>query len=214
MKGGPAEGPASTKEHTSSGRSVRPAAFTDDLHRLLARSGSEVAWVDGTRRNVRLRLSPIDVGPAMSAALWGEVTAVLTSATVPPFWWSASAWRDLKPVSSTWGAHLTTGPTRPLTWRRHLPDRASPCRPSGAPQGARPVDRRGRRPDFGPVHQSASHRGGGGALAEELPFKLLPSGRACQGRGFWKSRRRRDLSACSPRSASGKASTPGRPSPW
>ena len=40
----------------------------------LGRTSGEVAWVDGTRRNVRLRLSPIDVGPVLSAALWGEVT--------------------------------------------------------------------------------------------------------------------------------------------
>ena len=56
----------------------------DDLHRLLGRNDGEVAWVDGSRRNPRLRLSPIDVGPPLAAVLWGEVTAVLTSATVPP----------------------------------------------------------------------------------------------------------------------------------
>jgi ATP-dependent DNA helicase DinG len=55
-----------------------------DLARLAARSDDEVAWVDGTRRAPLLRLSPIDVGPALSASLWGEVTAVLTSATIPP----------------------------------------------------------------------------------------------------------------------------------
>ncbi len=43
-----------------------------------------MAWVDGTRRNPRLRLSPIDVGPALAGLLWGDVTSVLTSATIPP----------------------------------------------------------------------------------------------------------------------------------
>jgi ATP-dependent DNA helicase DinG len=58
--------------------------LAEDLQRLVARTESEVAWVDGSRRSPRLRLSPIDVGPALSALLWGEVTAVLTSATIPP----------------------------------------------------------------------------------------------------------------------------------
>ena len=58
--------------------------LAEDLQRLVARTDGEVAWVDGTRRTPRLRLSPIDVGPALSGLLWGEVTAVLTSATIPP----------------------------------------------------------------------------------------------------------------------------------
>ena len=66
-------------------RTVTAAAhLAEDLHRLASRRVGEVAWVDGTRRNVRLRLSPIDVGPALAGMLWGEATAVLTSATIPP----------------------------------------------------------------------------------------------------------------------------------
>ncbi|HVT41517.1 MAG TPA: ATP-dependent DNA helicase, partial [Acidimicrobiales bacterium] len=66
-------------------RTLQAAAhLADDLHRLVSRRDGEVAWVDGTRRNVRLRLSPIDVGPALAGMLWGEVTSVLTSATIPP----------------------------------------------------------------------------------------------------------------------------------
>jgi ATP-dependent DNA helicase DinG len=58
--------------------------MAEDLHRFETRGDGEVAWVDGTRRNVRLRLSPLDVGPVLSTVLWGEVTSVLTSATIPP----------------------------------------------------------------------------------------------------------------------------------
>jgi ATP-dependent DNA helicase DinG len=66
-------------------RTVQAAAhLSEDLHRLVARTDTHVAWVDGTRRNARLRLSPIDVGPALAGLLWGEVTSVLTSATIPP----------------------------------------------------------------------------------------------------------------------------------
>jgi ATP-dependent DNA helicase DinG len=66
-------------------RTLQAAAhMAEDLHRFESRRDGEVAWVDGTRRNVRLRLSPIDVGPVLAAMLWGEVTSVLTSATIPP----------------------------------------------------------------------------------------------------------------------------------
>jgi ATP-dependent DNA helicase DinG len=66
-------------------RTLQAAAhLAEDLHRFETRGDGEVAWVDGTRRNIRLRLSPIDVGPVLSTILWGEVTSVLTSATIPP----------------------------------------------------------------------------------------------------------------------------------
>jgi ATP-dependent DNA helicase DinG len=68
-------------------RRVRAASaaghLLEDLGRLSGRSDDEVAWVDGTVRAPVLRLSPIDVGPPLAEQLWGEVTAVLTSATVP-----------------------------------------------------------------------------------------------------------------------------------
>ncbi len=54
-----------------------------DLARVTAPSDDEVAWVDAGGRSPSLRLSPIDVGPLLAEHLWGEVTGVLTSATVP-----------------------------------------------------------------------------------------------------------------------------------
>ncbi len=54
-----------------------------DLARLPALTDDEVAWVDGGARAPSLRVSPIDVAPLLAAQLWGEVTGVLTSATVP-----------------------------------------------------------------------------------------------------------------------------------
>ena len=81
-------------------RTLQAAAhLAEDLHRLTGRTDSEVAWVDGTRRNTRLRLSPIDVGPALAGVLWGTVTSVLTSATIPPR--SSNGWasRSSRPKS-------------------------------------------------------------------------------------------------------------------
>ncbi|HEX4245553.1 MAG TPA: ATP-dependent DNA helicase, partial [Acidimicrobiales bacterium] len=55
----------------------------DDLARLASLTDDQVAWVDGGSRFPTLRVSPIEVGPLLAERLWGEVTAVLTSATVP-----------------------------------------------------------------------------------------------------------------------------------
>jgi ATP-dependent DNA helicase DinG len=55
-----------------------------DLARLSAAGEGDVVWVDGERRAPVLRLSPVDVSAELAASLWGEVSAVLTSATIPP----------------------------------------------------------------------------------------------------------------------------------
>jgi ATP-dependent DNA helicase DinG len=54
-----------------------------DLARLALLGDGEVAWVEDGNRTPALRVSPIDVGPVLAEQLWGHVTAVLTSATVP-----------------------------------------------------------------------------------------------------------------------------------
>jgi ATP-dependent DNA helicase DinG len=100
--------------------------LTDDLHRLLARGDGEVAWVDGTRRNVRLRLSPIDVGPVLAAALWGEVTAVMTSATVPPFLVERVGLEGFETNQLDVGSPFDYRAHALLYVARHLPDRRAP----------------------------------------------------------------------------------------
>ena len=54
-----------------------------DLARLALLQDGEVAWVDEGSRTLSLRVSPVDVAPLLSEQLWGSVTAILTSATVP-----------------------------------------------------------------------------------------------------------------------------------
>jgi len=58
-------------------------ALLADVARLIGRGADDVAWVDGSPRAPLLRLSPIDVGPALAESLWPVVTAVCTSATIP-----------------------------------------------------------------------------------------------------------------------------------
>jgi ATP-dependent DNA helicase DinG len=59
----------------------------DDLTALHTPDADHVAWVEASGpggRFVTLRRAPIEIGPVLAEALWPEVTAVLTSATVPP----------------------------------------------------------------------------------------------------------------------------------
>ena len=43
-----------------------------------------VAWVEGRAGGVVLRMVPVDVGGELAGRLWGDVTGILTSATLPP----------------------------------------------------------------------------------------------------------------------------------
>ena len=43
-----------------------------------------VSWVEGPAHAPMFKCSPVEVGPLLSEKLWGGVTAVLTSATIPP----------------------------------------------------------------------------------------------------------------------------------
>jgi ATP-dependent DNA helicase DinG len=150
--------------------------LTDDLHRLLARNGGEVAWVDGTRRNVRLRLSPIDVGPAMSAALWGEVTAVLTSATVPPFLVERVGLEGFKTNQLNVGSPFDYRTHSLLYVARHLPDRRAPEAEAALHKElALLIAAAGGRTLALFTSRRATEEAAV-ALAEELPFKLLLQG--------------------------------------
>lgn len=53
-------------------------AFLQDL------PGSYVSWVEGPTHAPVFKCSPVEVGPLLHEKLWGDVTAVLTSATIPP----------------------------------------------------------------------------------------------------------------------------------
>ena len=102
------------------------AHLAEDLHRLVTRTDAEVAWVDGTRRNVRLRLSPIDVGPALAGMLWGEVTSVLTSATIPPRLVERVGLERFPTEELNVGSPFDYRAHALLYVARHLPDRRAP----------------------------------------------------------------------------------------
>ena len=55
-----------------------------DLALLRAPAATDVTWVEGPPHAPILRMAPVDVGDRLRERLWGTVTAVLTSATIPP----------------------------------------------------------------------------------------------------------------------------------
>ena len=178
------DGDASDPDRSSrKTRTLQAAAhLAEDLHRLVSRTDGEVAWVDGTRRNVRLRLSPIDVGPALAGMLWGEVTSVLTSATIPP---RIVDRVGLDPYPSE---ELNVG--SPFDYRshallyvaRHLPDRRAP----GAEEAlheelAQLLDAAGGR-TLALFTSRRATQAAAEALAPELPYALLLQGDLPKGR--------------------------------
>src|SRR6185437_5486530 len=100
--------------------------LVEDLARLAGRGDDEVAWVDGTTRAPVLRLSPIDVGPPLAEQLWGEVTGVLTSATVPQQLPERLGLRGFAVAEEDVGSPFDYRSHSLLYVAKHLPDRRRP----------------------------------------------------------------------------------------
>jgi len=101
----------------------------EELSRIIGLGDEHVAWVEfggPSGRSPILRAAPIDVGPLLAQRLWPNVTAVLTSATVPP----QLEQRLGLPPSRT--EHLEVGSPFPfetcalLYCAKHLPDPRRP----------------------------------------------------------------------------------------
>ena len=157
-------------------------SLLEDLHRLAARGDDEVAWVDGTARAPVLRLSPIDVGPSLAGTLWGSVTAVLTSATVPP--------RLVERLGMTGFAVDELDVGSPFDYRnhamlyvaRHLPDRrAADAEPALHDELAALVEAAGGRTLALFTSRRATETAAS-ALRPRLPFTVLVQGDLPKGR--------------------------------
>jgi ATP-dependent DNA helicase DinG len=150
--------------------------LAEDLHRFETRADGEVAWVDGTRRNVRLRLSPIDVGPVLAAMLWGEVTSVLTSATVPPRIVERVGLQAFPTEELNVGSPFDYRSHALLYVARHLPDR----RAAGAEEAlheelSQLLEAAGGR-TLALFTSRRATEAAAAALAPELPYDLLLQG--------------------------------------
>jgi ATP-dependent DNA helicase DinG len=156
--------------------------LAEDLHRLQARSDGEVAWVDGTRRSPRLRLSPIDVGPALAALLWDDVTAVMTSATIPPRLVERVGLTGFETEELDVGSPFDYRAHSLLYVARHLPDR----RAAGAEEAlheelALLIAAAGGRTLALFTSRRATDRAAD-ALATDMPYALLLQGDLPKGR--------------------------------
>jgi ATP-dependent DNA helicase DinG len=179
----PSDGGSNADKGAHKTRAISAASnLTDDLHRLLARSSDEVAWVDGTRRNVRLRLSPIDVGPAMSAALWGEVTAVLTSATVPPFLVERVGLEGFETNQINVGSPFDYRAHALLYVARHLPDRRAPEAEAEIHKELALLIKAAGGRTLALFTSRRATEEAAVALAAELPYRLLLQGELPKGR--------------------------------
>jgi ATP-dependent DNA helicase DinG len=156
--------------------------LTDDLQRLLARGDGDVAWVDGTRRNVRLRLSPVDVGPILAASLWGEVTAVLTSATVPPALTERVGLVGFETNELDVGSPFDYRSHSLLYVARHLPDRRAPQAEAALHKElAQLIEAAGGRTLALFTSRRATEEAAA-ALAPDLPYRVLLQGELPKGR--------------------------------
>ncbi len=150
--------------------------LAEDLHRFESRGDGEIAWVDGTRRNVRLRLSPIDVGPVLSTMLWGEVTSVLTSATIPPRIVERVGLEAFRTEELNVGSPFDYRSHALLYVARHLPDR----RAAGAEEAlheelSQLLEAAGGR-TLALFTSRRATEAAAAALAPELPYTLLLQG--------------------------------------
>ena len=167
--------------------------LAEDLHRLQARTEGEVAWVDGTRRSPRLRLSPIDIGPALASLLWGEVTAVMTSATIPPHLVERVGLTGFDTEELDVGSPFDYRAHSLLYVARHLPDRRAAGAEEASARGAGAAHGRGRRKDARPVHEPPRHRARRGRTGAGSALRAPAPGRPAQGSAAGAIRPRRDL---------------------
>jgi ATP-dependent DNA helicase DinG len=58
-------------------------SLIDDIDAVQEVRVDEVSWVEGTEEHPVLRVAPVDVGELLAEQLWPNLTAVLTSATLP-----------------------------------------------------------------------------------------------------------------------------------
>ena len=75
----------SEKDEARKGRALQAGGhLAGDLAFIAELPSTYVSWVEGPVHAPMFKCSPVEVGPLLSEKLWGGVTAVLTSATIPP----------------------------------------------------------------------------------------------------------------------------------
>lgn len=90
----------------------------------LARSSRDgtVAFVSGRPDHPRLEIAPLDVGPTLAERVWGERTAILTSATIPSSLPGRVGLPDARTEVIDVGSPFDHGANSILYCAMHLPD--------------------------------------------------------------------------------------------
>jgi ATP-dependent DNA helicase DinG len=75
----------SDKDEARKARALQAGGhLAGDLAFIADLPSTYVSWVEGPAHAPMFKCSPVEVGPLLSEKLWGGVTSVLTSATIPP----------------------------------------------------------------------------------------------------------------------------------
>ncbi len=105
--------------------------ISEDLARLASLDADQVAWVEagagGTGAPPVLRLAPVDVAPVLAEVVWPGVTAILTSATIPPGVERRVGLPEDRADRVDVGSPFPYREHAVLYVAKHLPDRRSPA---------------------------------------------------------------------------------------
>ncbi len=172
-----AERDAGREDQASLVRSLSAAGhLAEDLGRILAVSDDEVVWVDGDRRAPVLRLSPVDVSDALHESLWGVVSAVLTSATIPVGLEARLGLEGTGVTQLDVGSPFDFANHALLYVARHLPDRRrADAEPALIEELAALIDAAGGR-TLALFTSRRATEAAAAALAPRLPHRVLVQG--------------------------------------
>jgi len=172
-----AEGDRAEEDRGALPRALSAAGhLADDVARLSAPRDTDVAWVDGDRRAPVLRLSPVDVGPELASSLWGEVTAVLTSATIPPSIEASLGLDGFGAQRADVGSPFDFAGHSLLYVAKHLPDRRRPEAEEALVEELEALIRAAGGRTLALFTSRRATEAAAKALVGKLPFRLLVQG--------------------------------------
>ncbi len=98
----------------------------ESVEAALAAGDGTVPFVSGSRDSPRLEIAPLDVGPTLAAGVWGQTTAILTSATIPSSLSRRVGLPDTNTTESDVGSPFDYDTQALLYCAMHLPPPKSP----------------------------------------------------------------------------------------
>ena len=147
--------------------------LADDVATASTVGPDQVAWSEGPAQAPVLKVAPLDVGPLLADALWGQATVVLTSATIP-----ARVERRLG-VADDASNHLDVGSPFPyasnalLYCAAHLPDRRRDEAEAALHEELAALIEVARGRTLALFTSWRAMEGAAEALRERVPFRLM-----------------------------------------